>query len=357
MQTIERSIDWFLHSQIYSKEGGYRTYYSKDEESPVYPEITAYAISLCCVLYGRQKRRIFLDRAEKCANYLICESKGGGLPSYVDDFLYTFDTSIFISCMFDLYEVTRKTLYLHEAKKSLRWLYSRKDGNTFAAIDRIPPNKEWRHTSAVHLAKLAIPLIKASIYIKDKEYEKMAIDLLEWAKEFQLADGRFVINKEEETTMVHSHCYASEGFLYAYYYLKDSRYRKIVEKSVNWLSRKQNEDGSFYKWYPSLSIRAHTHESSGVMNLLTKTKMYREKVTDATAQATRLWKLLGINKKGVNKAYHYLENQSENGGLKLTKSRLIFERSSSRIYSWPTFFCLHSHLLPYGKMKYVRELF
>jgi uncharacterized protein YyaL (SSP411 family) len=208
--------------------------------------------------------------------------------------------------------------------------------------------REWYHLPSVHLVKLVIPLLKASRYLEKKEYEMTALDLLNKYKQFQSEDGYFRVNEDSSEVMSHPHCYAIEGFLYAYHVLKRRELLEIVKKASEWLCKVQNADGSFYRRY---------HEEKSAEQRKIQEKL---RTSDATAQATRIWKLLGTNQKGIEKAYAYLENELHNNGLRLykntsLKSRLVSSRRP--VYSWPTFFYLHSLTLPFSKMEYCLELF
>jgi len=341
----EKLVDWFLNSQIYNGEA-YLAYYSAKRKGPVYPEITAYAISLSCVLYKRTKDKRFLERAEKCAEYMMKINKKGAVPCFTDGLLYTFDTGVFISSMFDLYAINKKEICLHEAEKSLKWLYSKWDGEEFVAVNKIPVKKDWYHGPSVHLAKLAIPLLKASVYFGNPEYEKTAFKLLDKYKRLQLKGGSFQVNDENPITMTHPHCYATEAFLYSYDHCKRDEYLEVAKKASDWLSEIQNEDGSLYRTY---SVEKRTTE-----------QFKRMKTTDATAQATRIWKLLGVNRQGIEKAYMYLNKEIKDNGLRLFKNCSFLSGMFNRqreIYSWPTFFYLHSVTLPFRQIEYCRELF
>jgi uncharacterized protein YyaL (SSP411 family) len=339
-----------MNSRIYSKEGGYRAYYSiKGEKSQIYPEITAYAISLACILFNREKRISFLERAEKCAEYLMKIGVNGSLPSYNytphyrSNIRFSFDAGIFASSMFDLYSITKKDVYLNTAKKSLKWLENQYDGRKFAPTNDPKYEKNRPFFTHVQLTKLAIPLLKAWIYLKEEKYKEMATNLLEWSKTLQLEDGRFVITDGENSTMTHYHCYATEGFLYAYFVLREKKYLEIALRAIGWLSKIQGKDGSFFAWYPSPPR---------------KNKLYiKRKVTDATAQATRFWKILGINLEGINKAYSYLEQQVIDGGLTLSRLYRLPFLKPNRVYSWPTMFYIHSLLIDYGCFETTSELF
>lgn len=339
MNTLDKLVDWFLDSQIFDGEA-YLEYYSATKKGPAYPEITGYAISLCCILYERKKDRRFLDRAETCAKYMKKVNKNGGVPCLRDNFLYTFDTGVYVSSLFDLYLSTKKKSYLNEAEKSLKWLYSLWKKGQFAAVDKLPGEKDWYHVPSVHLAKIAIALIKASKYLRDEKYMETALGLFDKYKQLQKEDGGFRINEYSNAIMVHPHCYATEGFLYAYYTSKCREFLEVTKKSSNWLCKTQNPDGSFYWW-----CDAEKEAQYGCRQKI--------KATDATAQATRIWKLLGANREGIEKAYRYLDSELKDNGLRLYK----IESARTTVHSWPTFFYIHSLILPFGQIENCKELF
>ena len=330
----------------------YRSWYLNERPGPIYPEVTAYAVSLSCILFNETRDKRLLERAERCATYLINMSREGEVTDPSNAFAYTFDTGIFVSSMFDLYKATGKEIYIDQAERSLRWLLIYWNGKTF--FDRVSiKNGAIDPSSYINLAKLSIPLIKASYFLKDQKYADVAIELLRWAEGLQSSDGRFSLSEAENKTMLHYHCYAIEGFLYAYHGLKNERYLQIAKKAAEWLSKIQNEDGSFYQWYP----RPSTHISKNMIRHLLIGLGYRVKVTDATAQAARIWKILGINDNAIEKAYHYLNGELEDGGLRLFRRKLIFEYSDARVYSWPTFFYIHSLLITFRGIGKIGEVF
>jgi hypothetical protein len=333
-------IDWFLYSRIFDGEA-YLEYYSARRSGPKYPEITGYAISLCCMLYQRNKDRRFIDRAETCVNFMTRIVKAGGVPCLRDNLLYSFDTGVYVSGLFNLYALTKKQVYLSEAEKSLQWTYSLWNRSRFAAVNRVPKNRDWYHVPSVHLSKLVIPLIKASEVFNEQEYMSTALELLEKCKKLQNEDGGFRINESSNRIMTHPHCYATEGVLYAYHKSKRQELLDVAEKSAAWLRKAQNPDGSFNLSY---GIDKNTRRERA---------RNRIKATDSTAQATRIWKLLGVNHSGIRKAYNYLNSQRKDNGLGLY--RIPSMRAS--VYSWPTFFYMHSLMLPFRQLEYSNELF
>jgi uncharacterized protein YyaL (SSP411 family) len=340
LDTLRRLVDWFISSPIFSGEA-YLEYYSPTKNGLEYPEITAYATSLSCLLYRDKKDSTFLERAKTCADYMNKISQAGGIPCLRDNILYAFDTGVYISSLFDLYSLTDKESYLDEAERSLDWLASLWNRRRFAAVDRLPRSRDWYHVPSVHLAKLMMGFLKASEYLEDEKYMKEAFMLSDKYAKLQDKDGGFMINDTSTAIMVHPHCYATEGFLYAYYISKHREFLEIAEKASDWLGKMQNSDGSFYTWYNAEKEAKHRQRQRKI------------KTTDATAQATRIWKLLGVNREGIEKAYGYLDGEFEDNGLRLYNTPC----GRRFVYSWPTFFYLHSLILPYGQVGYSKELF
>jgi uncharacterized protein YyaL (SSP411 family) len=342
MNNIEEITNWFLNSRIYDN-GAYVAYCNGNTRGPRYPEITAYAINLSCVLYKLHREKIFIERAKKCAQYMGEITKNGAVPSLTDGLFYVFDTGIFVSSLFDLYDVTEDETYLRQAQKSLDWMYSKWNGEQFSAVDKVPSHKAWFHLPSVHLAKMAIPLIKASVHLKQTDHEKTAYRLLEKYKLLQFDGGNFKVNEDTQLTMSHPHCYATEGFLFAYYYSKKEEYLKVAQRASDWLSSSQNKDGSLYREYA-----------------IGDGKIERTKTNDALSQASRIWKLLGVNQEGIDRAYCYLDRELKDGGLPLFRHsnlRNIMFSWRKPVFSWPTFFYLHSLTLSFGKMESCKDLF
>jgi len=342
--------DWFLQSNIYDANfGAYRIYYSNGQKGPIYPEITAYAVSLACILYKESGDDRFLERAENCAEQLIRLSEDG-LPGHSDNVKYLFDTGIFISALFDLYDITKSQRYINQAQQRLQWLCTHFDGRKFPSVATCSDGGGWDKIPSVHLAKLAIPLLKGFTKLKDEKYKGMAESLLSWAAELQTDEGRFRINHKNYNTRIHPHCYAVEGFLFASEHFNEKLYRSVSKKASDWLAKAQNEDGSFYQWFPNRP--AKTLKGKVIRRLC------RNKCTDSASQAIRIWKILSEHEENIERAERFLENMEVDSGLPLTRRdfRLI-EFSDNRVYSWPTFFYIQSKLIKAGNKSKALELF
>jgi prenyltransferase beta subunit len=181
--------------------------------------------------------------------------------------------------------------------------------------------------------------------LDNEVYKRKALMLLDHYKRFQKSDGAFRVNEDTTDVMTHPHCYAAEGILYAYHVLNIDELFESAKKASNWLSKVQNPDGSFYRCYPQTKVGAKRRDL---------------KTSDATAQATRIWKLLGTNEQGLERAYTYLKGELKDGGLRLFRNETLSGRLLSgrrAVYSWPTFFYLHSLILPWRNMESCDELF
>jgi len=342
---------WFLDSQIHRGRGAYAMYYEKNGIGPIYPEITSYAISLSCVLFKELDDNKYLRRAKESAQFMLANYHPA-VAGPKGQNLYTFDTGILICGLLDLYLTNYDGSYLREAQKRIDWLLSLFDGRRFPSVmgsSNDSHGQAWHRTSSVHLAKLSIPLLKGWKVIGNETYKEVACKLLDWAMKLQLPEGRFSINEMNNATMLHPHCYATEGFLYAAKILDSRKYLDVAKNASRWLKSVQNANGSFYKWLPYMP-------GSPAKRLVHA--MFKTTVTDATAQAIRIWKLLGKNSEGVYRAQDYLNKMQLDGGLRLYTRKVKFmEIRGRRIYSWPSFFYIHSCSIGYGEFEKIDEIF
>lgn len=349
---MKNLIKILVSGPLLNKNGFYISYYGKNK-GKVYPEITAYALSILTILYNRTGNEIFLNLAEKSANALITIARrnNGGIPGYDTKILYTFDTGIYISGLMDLYNITKKKKYFIEAKRSSDWLMKFCDGEKFLATNS-KRNYSWDLMPSIHLTKLSIPLLKIWKKTKVKEYLKVVINLLDWGKKLQTKNGRFMMNQKIKMTMLHPHCYALEGYAYAYHILKNEEYMNIVKKGLSWMTSIQNRNGSFPRWYP---LPPSQNFKQKIKNLIIK-----EYPFDAPSQFIRLCKILGYYKKQCLRSEGFILKNCFNEGLPLVKRKLfgfLPIKNKKEVWSWPTIFYLHSKLINFGDKNKLGEIF
>ena len=345
--------EWFLNSPIHVGGGAYAQFYTERSVGPVYPEITAYAITLGSLLFARTQRQEFLDRARESAQFMLAAHSPA--VAGIDGGHFTFDTAILADGLLTLaaHDPDHRDRWLAAAEVSLDWLSTEFGGGTYPpvipAVDSDGDKYAWHLTQAVHLNKAAIPLLKGSEALGLKSYVDLSRELLDWSVTLQGEDGALRINESTNRVRFHPHCYALEALLFSGSFLSETRYTEAGRRGADWLVAMQRPDGSFPQWHPQ------TH---GPMRRRIADRITSLAVCDAPAQAIRVWKVLGMAPAHIQRAERFLEEQREDGGLPLQLRHigplLVGER---RTFSWPTFFYLHACMLDFGKSEQAAELF
>ena len=137
---LERITNWILDSGIHSRhifrnaDAFYESFHlGKKKYSFLYCEITGYAINFLLKLYKIKQEENFLNTAKKAGNFLIrFQAKAGNLrgsiPWNVNEdgnshhCYYSFDTSVCLNGLADLYMVTGEKQYLQSAVMAADWL-------------------------------------------------------------------------------------------------------------------------------------------------------------------------------------------------------------------------------------------
>jgi uncharacterized protein YyaL (SSP411 family) len=299
---------------------------------------------MACVWYRRTRDARFLDRARQAAAFLLRTSQPA-VRGPSDGRIYSFDTGILATGLLDLFAVTQEPGHLDEARRRLDWLLERASGGSMAATvpEEAPRPKldAWPLRRSIHLGKMALPLLKGWRVTEDSRYRDAARRLFEWALALQRDDGRFAIDERNAATMTHPHCYVTEALLYGAWSLDDDEVRAAVDHAVAWLAEVQNPDGSFYRWYDG---------SRGPL---------RTKVSDATAQALRIWRVTGMYPEHAARAADYLDRVAmKDGGLpNYVRSLGPLQWRKNEVCSWPTFFWHHALTIESGDAKTTAEIF
>lgn len=296
----DKIIHWLSHSDIRNKSGAVYSWLNPQHKGYIYPEIIGYYIKLFSYLYSIEKDNEFKELAVSSADYIssILSKNGSVLIFGVE---YVFDTGICLSGMLSLDKTNllkenhRKSInaMAQFIKNSLsKKIPSFKDGKPF--ID----NSRWSLSYGSHLIKTAISLIEYGKYSNDSKYSDFAERIVKEIIDKTLKGDHFSINEFKNETYTHSHCYATEGlcFLYVNGY---KQYSNIIQKSAQWLSSIQNNDGSVNSWHYKDNVK-------------------KEKQGDATAQSIRIWLFKDEvkYKNNINKAISFLKTlQSPEGGL------------------------------------------
>lgn len=294
---LRSAINWLTESGIHTENGALHSWYDCDEtEYPfIYPETTGYSISLLLQLYRYIRNEIFLKKAIAAGDWLLEIQKEDGSffckysnhafgDKNSDTSLYTFDAAICARGLLDLFKATSHTKYLRASRKTGNWLiqHQKSDGSFVAALypdGEIIEGSRWSQMPSCHHVKIIMTLLKLYEIFGEEKFLFSAVKLLGWGQKLQLSTGRFIISFESEETYTHAHNYAVEGLLKASEFFNDTVLLKNAARGATWLSTVQNEDGSFWNFYNS--------------------KKERMRVSDATAQALRIW--LIFDKRGITR--------------------------------------------------------
>jgi len=170
------------------------------------------------------------------------------------------------------------------------WLLKmqRADGSFLAMYDG--EAGEWHHAGEAFFddgaclhAKHAIGLLKLGEVIGDGRYTKAARRVCDWVLTLQGGEGAFRASERLTEVVAHSHCYATEGLLFAHYVLGAEHYLEAARRACEWLARSQNRDGS-------ISLARKQRWWRAGRRIIEK--LVPPRVTDATAQALRVWLIL-----------------------------------------------------------------
>jgi uncharacterized protein YyaL (SSP411 family) len=234
---------------------------SKKDYSFIYPEITGYGITTFLFMIQTLDKDFLIKRAKMAANWLIknCQDKCGGFKvRYIKDnekyrfenLIYIFDTGIIVFALSNLFEITKDKIYLQSAERAANFLIkSQKENGLFYACYNLEINQfldiadKWSTQSGSFHAKVAMGLIKLWKITRNESYRKSAKIACRAALKFQDISGRFITYRDNKGTHLHPHFYSAEGLLYTGIELKDEILIKSAVKACKWALNNQLGDG------------------------------------------------------------------------------------------------------------------
>jgi uncharacterized protein YyaL (SSP411 family) len=308
---IQAAIEWLSKSDIINKEESKRSFgginngydWINKKYYFVYNEITGYAINVFINLYKLLGEEKYLRFAKNAADYLIklqvkdknkfeygAISHSLTLPECKNVKNYwSFDNAMIIHGIVNLSKIIDTKKYYNVCLNIGDWLLKmqKKEGSFFSYYDaekRIIDH-EWNKfefdNGCLHI-KNAIGLMALSSISNKKRYYDAGLKICNWGEKLLDRGGYFWANSRRKYVFTHAHCYATEGYLYAYYLSRKQEYLNIAKKAGQALIRFQNKDGSLNRIYKNkFSLKSWINE-----------KFYPWKTVDATAQAVRIWTLL-----------------------------------------------------------------
>jgi len=278
MDNVNLVKEWILNSGIQNADGGFYAWYDliNKNYSFVYSEITGYGITT--LLYMKN-----IEKAKAAANWLIKNAfhKCGGFKtkyfttekSFINNYIYTFDTGMILFGLINLFKATKDTTYLDTSIKVADFLIRcQKRNGLFYPIydtktDSFVENKEkWSTQSGGYHAKTSLAMIELFNVTKKRHYKKCAEKICNATLKLQGEDGKFIIGDE---THFHPHCYSAEGLLYSGIRFNNKKFITSTVSACEFALDNQLNDG-------------------GIPFLFTKGKFISYQRSDILAQVLRL---------------------------------------------------------------------
>lgn len=365
--SINLALDWLSKSDIRHREGiargGVNQGYNWQERSYpfVYSEITGYAVSMFVNAYRWTEQERYLTLAQEAAEFLLAlqyvakdEAQGAiahgfSLPLFkLRHQYYSFDGAMCLQGLLDLYAI-QPTAKLELAAQAMGdWLIyeMQKPSGAFLAMYNAETgeskhlgNNFFDDFGCLH-AKHAIGLLKLAQVTKEECYTSAAERVCDWVLGLQDEDGAFRANGRSKEVVSHPHCYATEGLLFAHYILKSERYLEAARRAGEWLLSVQNSDGSI-----NIAYKRQLWRMKRRLNEL----FFPKGVTDATAQASRIWLILYYLDQdqrffdAAQKAGNFLEQMQETTSSDPNaKGGFYFWPEHPIMFTWATMFALNA---------------
>jgi hypothetical protein len=353
---VDSVAEWMTSSGIQSPEGGVYAWYSMEtgKHSYLYSEITGYAITAFLYLHKLYQKDVYVERAEKAAQWIIANafSACGGVKTryFMDDEvaddhtsfaggnIFSFDTAMVLYGFANLYTVTQKPKYIEYAKKMADFLVDRmqKEDGSFVAIFNektgiVPDStKKWSTQSGSFHAKNALGLVAMYEITRDESYKSAAIRACDFALTLQEENGRFVTDTASGCTHLHPHCYTIEGLSFVGATFGIERFSAGAERATYWSLSRTDEEGIYETYYPATDTFSDFQRA------------------DVLAQVLRVG-LLFVKRESVEHIVHkllsYRCDQDHDG----EKDGFFYARTHEHVNFWCTMFALQALALYFDK--------
>jgi hypothetical protein len=237
---LNENIEWVISSDIRIKDGDNKgaLYGWKNSTPPhfpfIYSEITGYAITCFSWIASEFGNPLALEAAKEASewirkkmhyNLLMARPPvSGDEPNELSSMFYSFDNSMVMIGLLNLYKITKKSNVLRLVEKMTQVLIERFfDGekliprldSTFKSIEPTEDSGifKWSTIPGAYHCKISLGLLELSRLTRNREYTRISDSLCEYAKEMQKNSGEFITNPGSEIVYLHPHLYACEGLI------------------------------------------------------------------------------------------------------------------------------------------------
>lgn len=268
---VNLALNWLTTSGIQNSDkrnkkqfGAFNAWFDTKSKkySYMYSEITGYLITSMLFHYELTKKKIFLQSAKNCADWLIENSQdtSGGFKCLFlvnkklkygkkKNYIYAFDNGVIINGLVNLYNVTSNKKYLSAAEKSAEFMnthFFKKNNQIKPVYDLknkkfIEDAKEWSLVSGSYHTKISMGYFNLYKATKKKKYLVNGKKILDAYLKKQKKNGEFI--STVTTTNYHPYCYSLEGYWACGEYLKNKNYKLSCIKGVKWILKNINTNG------------------------------------------------------------------------------------------------------------------
>ena len=306
-RSVQRHLRWLLHGPVRMQSGMLAAWTDGPTPAHAYQESTGYLITLLCYLHQVTGQDHFQEEASRAVAALT-RDLGQATGCGRDGTVYLFDTAVCLRAL-----GTFNTLLEDRPSQPTRDLMDRLARTSGEMMQHHqacspPTNGEgpprWSLSFSAHLIKAAhllspwIPAWRAAV---DELVDRF------------FKGGRFHADTGHRRVYLHASCYATEGLL-----ARADEYPDVRDQVAPFLARIQREDGGIPSWWP---------EEAGP-------------VTDATAQAVRVWQSVDASAfaDNIRRGFVFLDTMALPGGG-FRYSPLIAHANS-----WATIFAVQAML-------------
>ena len=239
----QHAANWILSAQKATPNGGVAAWYklSTGYCPTSYPEVTGYIIPTVFDLFHLTGEKKYRDVAIKMADWIISvQLATAAVPAMDFSTPYVFDTGQCISGWVRAYKETGDARYLKAAEKAASWLAGmQSEDGSFP----LTPFTRSTHTYHCRVSWMLLQLYEST---RNSVYRDVAVKNLNWALGFQKPNGWCVPTNQETTHFI---AYAGRGMLEASQITGNKAYLVFAQKLADALIQLQLPNGVLYGEY------------------------------------------------------------------------------------------------------------
>ena len=239
----QHAANWILNAQKATPNGGVAAWYklSTGYCPTSYPEVTGYIIPTVFDLFHLTGEKKYRDVAIEMADWIISvQLPTAAVPAMDFSTPYVFDTGQCISGWVRAYKETGDARYLKAAEKAASWLAGmQSEDGSFP----LTPFTRSTHTYHCRVSWMLLQLYEST---RNSVYRDVAVKNLNWALGFQKPNGWCVPTNQETTHFI---AYAGRGMLEASQITGNKAYLVFAQKLADALIQLQLPNGVLYGEY------------------------------------------------------------------------------------------------------------